>query len=65
VEALQEGLFCNGVQLCRHILYDVLVAVKTEAFLLSLQPQEQLDVTRSHVRNLWNAVVGQETLDQV
>jgi hypothetical protein len=32
LEAILEGLFCNGVQLCRRVLYDVLAAVKTGAF---------------------------------
>jgi hypothetical protein len=53
MEALLEGLIWNGLQLQHHVLSDV------------------PEITRSHVRrveslaNLHNAVLGQETLDQV
>jgi hypothetical protein len=71
LEALLEGLFWNGVQLLHHVLYDVLVNVKTEAVYWCLHSQEQVEITRSRDRrvgslaNLWNAVLSQETLDQV
>jgi hypothetical protein len=70
-QAILEGFFWNGVQLRHHILYDILAAVKMGTFQQCLQSREQPKIKRSHVRrigslaNLQNAVLGQETLDQV
>jgi hypothetical protein len=41
LEALLEGLFLNGVQLRRRILYDVLTAIKNGVFNLGNSQKSQ------------------------
>jgi hypothetical protein len=71
LEAFLESFFWKASQLLRRILHDVFAAVKMGTFQWPLQFGEQLELARSHVwsvgnlANNWNAMFGQETLDQV
>jgi hypothetical protein len=71
LEAFLESFFWKTSQLLRRILHDVPVAVKTGTLQWRLQFGEQPEITWSHVwsvgslANNWNAVFGQEPLDQV
>jgi hypothetical protein len=71
LEAFLESFFGKASQLFRRVPHDVLSAVKTGTLQWPLQFEEQPRITRSHVwivgslANNWNAVFGQETLDEV
>jgi len=70
-EAFLECLFANGVQLGHHVLYNVILWLKSSPFQLHFQVGEQPIIARSHVRrvgslsNHRNVVFGQESLDQL
>jgi hypothetical protein len=71
LEAFLESFFWKASQLLRRVPHDVLMAVKTGTLQWTLQFGEQPEITSCHVwrvgslANNWNAVFGQETLDQV
>jgi hypothetical protein len=71
MEAFLESFFWKASQLRHRVPHDVLAAVKTGTLQWPLQFGEQPEITSSHVwrvwslANNWNAVFGQDTLDQV
>jgi hypothetical protein len=71
LEAFLESFFWKASQLLRRVPYNVLAVVKTGTLQWPLQFEEQPEITGSHVwrvgslANNWNAMFGQETLDQV
>ena len=71
VEAFLECLFVNGVQLGHHVLYNVVLWLKSSPFQLRIQVEEQPKIARNHVgragslSNHRNVMFGQESLNQL